>query len=340
MPNKIQSIFPKFFIIILINLSFFLSASANEKSVHVLMPMYNTEKYIESSIGSVASQTKSANINLIIYDDGSSDSSYDVANKILSNQKNIKFHIQRAKKNLGISNARKELIRISKEINPEAYILWLDSDDKYTDNEFIAKFYSLMNSTGADICLFNYDVKFENESDRANATGLFQEKEASEKVLDQVSARGAVSPSEISGILTFTSLGWTKGYSSKVKFAEPANAPYEDFVYMANLLTAKKITAMPSSYKPVQFLRRSSSTTGKRTAQSFFDVLSQLTKFKDSIPSDLKVIYKNEANSFVERKVLQYRQILKNIVDSSGRPDIDETILSKYDEESKKLLNR
>lgn len=92
--------------------------------VTVLIPTYNRSKYITEAVNSCLVQ-KNININIIIYDDGSTDgTSFIIDGLIKSNPGKIKYI--RSDKNLGIGNARNVLLE-----NMETeYGCWLDSDDK------------------------------------------------------------------------------------------------------------------------------------------------------------------------------------------------------------------
>ena len=87
--------------------------------VSVVMPAYNSEKYIAESIESVLNQTFK-NFEIIVVDDGSTDNT----RKIISDYKDnrIRYYYQEnlgsgAARNLGLSNSRGN------------WIAFLDSDD-------------------------------------------------------------------------------------------------------------------------------------------------------------------------------------------------------------------
>ncbi len=326
---------------ILLPFVLYLKLTKSNTKIHVLMPVYNSASYIGPTVQSVVNQTHGKDVTLILYNDGSTDDSIDIAKKILTAQDNINYKVYENSNTSGIANARITLLRLSKEINPHAHLLWLDSDDQYSDPQFIAKFMNLMNDSGADAVLFNFDVKYEDPAQIANAKGLLQDKKISETVLDSIAqAPGQVlETADIDNILNFTSLGWTKGYKKGFELPTPEKmANYEDFVYMAALLRAKKIAAMPSSYKPITYLRRAHSITGQRTAKSFFDVLKQLEKFIAVVPEKEREKYKNQINDFVKRKIDQYRAILKTLVGSADHNDITPEVLDLYNKKASEIL--
>lgn len=86
------------------------------------MPVYNRENYIADAIRSVLMQTYK-NFELIIFDDGSSDSSNRIVMDFASKDKRIKY-IMNAK-NHGVPYARNALIRETK----TDLACWQDSDD-------------------------------------------------------------------------------------------------------------------------------------------------------------------------------------------------------------------
>ncbi|GAB3195584.1 glycosyltransferase involved in cell wall biosynthesis [Pontibacter aydingkolensis] len=89
------------------------------ETVSVIIPVFNSSKYIEETINSVLNQTWS-NIELIIVDDGSSDNTLDIVSKFEGD--NLKV-VKQA--NLGACAARNHGFSVSK----GDYIQFLDADD-------------------------------------------------------------------------------------------------------------------------------------------------------------------------------------------------------------------
>ncbi|MCK4248925.1 MAG: glycosyltransferase family 2 protein, partial [Candidatus Omnitrophica bacterium] len=87
--------------------------------VSVIIPVYNSEKFIRETIESVLNQTY-YDFEIITVDDGSTDKSADIINSF--NDKRISYVYQ---KNQGISGARNTAISESK----GEYIALLDHDD-------------------------------------------------------------------------------------------------------------------------------------------------------------------------------------------------------------------
>lgn len=75
--------------------------------VSVIMPVYNAGRFVEKAVESILSQTY-RNIELIAYDDFSTDDTYFILSKIAKKDKRIKLF--RNEKNLGVSNTVKRAI--------------------------------------------------------------------------------------------------------------------------------------------------------------------------------------------------------------------------------------
>lgn len=103
--------------------------------VSIVMPSYNTSKYIENSIKSVLNQTYQ-NWELLIIDDCSKDNTEDVVTPYLSDFR-IKF--LKNPHNIGAALSRNRAIREAK----GKYIAFLDSDDTW-DKEKLSKQISFM----------------------------------------------------------------------------------------------------------------------------------------------------------------------------------------------------
>lgn len=94
----------------------------NDILISIIIPMYNSEKYIKETINSVLSQTYS-NIELIVVDDGSTDNSGKLVKRIIKNDPRAKYYYQ---KNSGAPSARNKGFNVS----TGKYIIYFDADDK------------------------------------------------------------------------------------------------------------------------------------------------------------------------------------------------------------------
>lgn len=87
----------------------------------IIIPIYNTEKYLCDCIDSVIA-SKRKNIEIIIINDGSTDNSFEIIKKYQKRDSRI---IVIDKKNSGVSDTRNYGIKIAK----GEYIMFVDSDD-------------------------------------------------------------------------------------------------------------------------------------------------------------------------------------------------------------------
>lgn len=92
------------------------------EKISVLMPVYNREDFLERSINSILNQTYK-NIELIIYDDGSSDNSFEIIQGFWKNDKRINVNVGWVNK--GVGHARNVLLNVCN----TKYAIWMDSDD-------------------------------------------------------------------------------------------------------------------------------------------------------------------------------------------------------------------
>ena len=116
-----------------------------EKDLSIIIPVYNCENYIENCLQSIINQKLNMDYEIICINDGSTDSSLSVMNKIAINNKNIKIISQ---KNRGLSGARNTGLNNSK----GKYILFVDSDDFICDNS-INYYYDRIVKEEADIII-------------------------------------------------------------------------------------------------------------------------------------------------------------------------------------------
>lgn len=137
-----------------------------EELISVIVPVYNVEDYVEKCIESIINQTYK-NLEIILVDDGSIDSSGKICDELAQKDKRIRvIH----KENGGLSNARNIGMQNAAK---EGYYAFVDSDD-YLNKEYLMVLYNLMKSGKYKISICNsLDVDEKGKSIRSKKeTGL------------------------------------------------------------------------------------------------------------------------------------------------------------------------
>lgn len=115
--------------------------------ISVVIPVYNMEKYLNRCLDTIINQTF-RELEIILVDDGSKDSSGNMCDYYQSIDKRIKvIH----KKNAGLGYARNSGL----EIATGEYISFIDSDD-YVKTDMYEKLYNHIKNENADTCIFGY----------------------------------------------------------------------------------------------------------------------------------------------------------------------------------------
>lgn len=117
--------------------------------VSVIVPVFNCEKYLPKCLRTLQNQTLK-NYEVIIVDDGSTDTSKEICTKFQENDPRFHLYQQKhqfagAARNLGISHAKGE------------YLLFLDSDDFFS-TELLKKSYDSAKESEADVCVFGVNL--------------------------------------------------------------------------------------------------------------------------------------------------------------------------------------
>lgn len=112
--------------------------------ISVVVPVYNVENYLAKCVDSLINQTYK-NKEILLIDDGSSDSSGNMCDEFAKKNKNIRvFH----KENGGLSDARNYAIPYIK----GQYVAFVDSDD-YVDVDYLERMISPAQSNDFDIVI-------------------------------------------------------------------------------------------------------------------------------------------------------------------------------------------
>lgn len=121
----------------------------DKELITVVIPVYNTEQYIEECIDSLLCQTYK-NIQIICIDDGSDDNSKEVIQKCIDKDNRVSYYY---KTNGGAASARNMGIDIFYKDDNTNLLSFVDSDD-IVKEDYIETLYDLLNKYDADVaCL-------------------------------------------------------------------------------------------------------------------------------------------------------------------------------------------
>ncbi len=182
----------------------------NEKLVSVVVPMYNSAKYLVECMDSILNQTY-ANIQIICVDDGSTDSTKEIVEGYMRNDSRIEYVYQHhqtagAARNRGLDCVRGE------------YVVFLDSDDFFSE-DLISELYCKAQETNADIVVCG-STQFDNE------TRLYEELPHS---LDMNLIPGGVfSCRDIPDAIFQLTAGWAWDKIYRTEFVREKNIRFQD----------------------------------------------------------------------------------------------------------------
>ena len=145
-----------------------------QPSLSIIIPIYNVENYLIECLDSVFAQ-KTANMEVICINDGSTDNSLQIATNYAQQHSNMRVI---SKSNQGLSVARNTGIRHA----TGEYVFFLDSDDTLNGSTALNEMCDLAKKQRADIVIFNallngetsYIYPFPTQTEATSGTQLIQ----------------------------------------------------------------------------------------------------------------------------------------------------------------------
>lgn len=113
-----------------------------DKKISIIIPVFNSERYIEECIRSVLAQTHSS-LEIIVVDDGSKDGSWDICKRLSEEDERVRVFKQ---KNGGAGSARRTGIKKA----TGDFFVFIDSDDTVSKH-YIERLYVALANNNADI---------------------------------------------------------------------------------------------------------------------------------------------------------------------------------------------
>lgn len=126
--------------------------------ISVIIPVYNVEKYLKQCVDSVLNQSYQ-NIEVILVDDGSTDSCPEICDMYCKQDKRVVVIHQ---KNGGLSVARNRGISY---ITGD-YAIFLDSDDYWDDQDALKRLVERVKLTQPDVLNYSYKKYYEDREEK------------------------------------------------------------------------------------------------------------------------------------------------------------------------------
>ncbi|MCR0206926.1 glycosyltransferase family 2 protein [[Clostridium] innocuum] len=282
--------------------------------ISVIVPVYNVERYLEKCIDSIISQSFK-DIEIILVNDGSTDSSGAICNKYRSIDNRI---VVLNKTNGGLSSARNMGI----EYCTGKFITFIDSDDTVSENILEKLYYNLINNN-CDISVCNVIDIYDDGSMLKNEFNFHEVVSNQEAIRLELESRltNGYAVAKLFKIELFDS----------IKF--PKNKLYEDaFIILRLYAKTKKIFI--STDQLYNYHRHNNTiTTGNFKEKDFDCIKAHLCNYEFIISN-----YPSLEEQAYYRVIWSYLYILDKIILSNYEGRIKEEVISFINRNKNKIF--
>jgi glycosyltransferase involved in cell wall biosynthesis len=234
------------------------------KMISIIVPVYNTEKYLHECLESILSQSY-IDIEVILVDDGSTDNSLTICQYYAEKDKRVKVY---HKENSGVSDTRNYGIKQA----CGEYISFCDSDDKIASNLYQI-LYEIMEKYEVDRVISGYAFLYENGRTLYSKPRMPDGKYEVDCILPRMIDDGTLSGFLFSGVNN--SLFKKKiiqdyniEFDSKIKYNEDS---LFSFKYMIHSKAIYSVQSKATYY----YRQHENSSTKKRTVGDKYKLLRQ-----------------------------------------------------------------
>lgn len=287
--------------------------------ISIIIPVYNVEKFLPFCLDSIIKQTYK-NLEIILIDDGSTDSSLIICNEYASHDKRIQVIHQ---ENHGLSYSRNRGI----EVASSEYISFIDADD-IVSSDFCEHLLHLLISNNADIAECKF-IKI-NESDLPDYT-FPNSSDSSFVLLNSIEALNRIHNDNLD-VCVNSVVVWNKLYKIKLfkDIQFPVGKIHEDEYTTYKLFyKAKKIVS--SNKQLYGYVQRKSSIMNKPFSLSRLDALEPY----DNYMTFFKEIGDTYLMKKCERRYLRLLVLILSELENSdfdNKPYVRNILKEKFDE--------
>lgn len=293
----------------------------NDIYLSIIVPVYNTEKYLNRCIDSIIQAIKLVKdkVEIIIINDGSKGNADEIIESYVKNFPDTIVYIKQenkgrgATRNVGISKARGK------------YISFIDSDD-YIDKNMYLDMLSKLKSEDADIAICDFQNIIENDKENS---GRIEAKNLNIEDNRFGCFDVLILPSCCNKIIS-------KELFNNVKFPEHIN--YEDLAIIPSIvLKAKKIVYLPNMY--YKYYQNSDSIMNKEYDTenlNLIDALEISLKNIDNLNPSKEDLKKAEYMLCTRRF---YEELLEKIMFSNNKKELVKGFCDRIQNIEKRLIN-
>ena len=272
------------------------------KKFSIIVPIYNTEKYLEKCLDSIVNQTYK-DFEIILVNDGSTDNSKEIIKKYIKKYDFIKLINE---KNQGLSAARNNGI---KEVKTPFFLL-VDSDD-YIEKDLLTK---LNEAISSNPDLVRFQIKDIDQTKKEYKETSF------ENLPGNLAFNKIVKYHYVENAWAYL---YKTSYFKENKYAFPINKNHEDFGLIPLVIyKAKSVTSI--NYIGYNYVKREGSIINSndynktlKKVDDFYSNYLNLRKELNKIDGDKNIINSYLANSLIlkitELNYKDYRKYLKKL---------------------------
>lgn len=274
----------------------------------VIMPVYNTSATLGDAVNSVLQQ-QFDDLELILVDDGSTDSSSEICDLLAKTDKRITVIHQ---KNQGISVARNQGMKAA----TGEFYAFIDSDDRFDEEAFLNFYEASIQHTDMTMYVMNFDKVY-------GGIKLPKKRSKNRVVTDQKEMIELVF--ESSGVAFYT---WNKIYHHSLfqEISFPEGKFFEDIVTTYKLAKTSSKTVISNAIG-YHYIRRANTTVSSSFSSEYYDIVTESERLYALIKID-----------FPELQYLGLQKFLESIISAGHK--INQASESIMAEEFQKKLQK
>ncbi len=269
------------------------------KKISIIVPIYNVEKYLDICLNSLVNQTLK-DIEIVLINDGSTDSSYEIAVSYEKKYKNVTLYNQL---NHGLSYTR----NVGLEHAHGKYIMFIDSDD-YLETDACEKLYDYACKMDADIVTFDLKYVYKDSTTSFMYGGKKEGKVDTHEYM--IGASSAASKMYKKEFLSRINFKFKEGIWSEDIAIIPLLCIYTDKIFYLNRVSYNYVQHSNSITNQTSYNKKTLDAV--KSLEIFESIVKENNKY-DEYKSEIEFIYITNLLLTLPLKVYKYKEGKKDI---------------------------